>query len=241
MLPSGPGKLVPQTLDQAAPAGIEDAARQAAIRSHHAQRVQLFDHYGAVTLGVGVAKGLNHVLALPGHLTVQPGHAELGFVPVARSHLATRHRALRTSKSCEGSLAEARRLDETTIGVRNDVDCPAVRRNKGDRSRGGRRDLALTKDRSKPLVALATQGARLWFPCEGPRQHGAEVGKSQQFAVEPPRLWVGLSEPKKVTPLALPVGLPTDALEAVLPSYVQLDKQLCAEGDRFAPACKSLQ
>src|SRR5690606_17014061 len=98
------------------------------------------------------------------------------------------------------------------------------------RSRFG--DLGLAEDRSKPMVAFASERAGLGFAFEGSMDDGTQVSdlrKSDRATVEAPCLRMRFGKTEKVAPLAFPTRSFGGSLEAALPSLVELDEQLSAD------------
>ncbi|MEY4510255.1 MAG: hypothetical protein RLZZ450_2377 [Pseudomonadota bacterium] len=231
-LTASPCELVAKALHQPSPTRVEDAAGQTTIGLDHPRRVQLFDHHCAVVLGVDVAESLNHVLALPTHLTVQSGHTKLGLISIVRPFLSPRDGPLCASEPLQRPLVVTRGRCDFSIRVSNDVDDSTVEGDDGACSRKGIGNFALTNKRRKPLVPLPTQRARLGCSLGRAVQHHTQVSKlrkAQYAATKTPDLRMRFCQPEKVAPFALPARLPTETLEATLPGLIKLDQQLRAD------------
>ncbi len=234
-LAAAPPELVVEQADELAPASIQDAARQSAVRAHHVVDLQILDDDRPVALGVGVAENVQDMVALASHPSVHTHDAKLGLLSVFRSPLPPCSGPLRAPQSDERGFKIPWILDDAAIRVGHQVDDSAVERDDRFGAPSWLNDLELADHGRKPLVAIAAHGARLrfagWRPVDDDA-HRPELGEAQGVAVEAPHLRMRLGEPDDVQVLAFPAWSPSETLEASLPTLVEFDEQFCAHVTR---------
>ena len=227
--------LVLQLLDEASPAGAEDAPREAVVRLHHVADLELLDDDDRVALAESRRDFVEHVVALPTHLPVQDGDAMLGLLPVLRSLLLAADVALSASELLRRGVQVLRVDDEVAVAVGDDVGHAAIERDSRRRARRGFGDLGLVDQAREPLPGLLAQGARLRLADGLAVDDGAQVAELREadhLAFETPHLRVRFAEAERVETLALPAWRPSKLREAARPRLVEFDEKLSAHVPR---------
>lgn len=229
--PARPRELIAETLDELAPSGIKDTAREAAIGAHHSSNVQFLHNDRAVALGVVVGELMNEVFPLTANLSVEPSDLELCFFPVLRSFLATTHRAQCARETFHAAFVEAWTWDDATVGVGYRIDNATIDCDDWNVARSRIRKFDLAHNRGEPLVTASQYRACFRLAEERAVEHRlqpTELGKVNGAVVHTPNVGVRFRHCDSRAVFTLPIRHPGSSFEETSPRNVKPGEQLRA-------------
>lgn len=241
--------FVGQLLNKDAPTRIKDGAVEACFglyilarvllcplgRARHVLDLQMLHHHLAVAISILVGKLVQHVVPLPAHLSHQTGYSTVSFVSVFGPLVFVAGAAFGAVQPVFGGFQVSRVLENSAVRISHNLGHTAVDSDSGFDRQAGVFDFEHARDRRKPLVSIPLDRAGLGRAFDRPVQHdrySPEFREYQRVVLNTEKLTMRLADAQHRAALLFPTRLATQLLEAPLPSFVQLGKELSTDISR---------